>query len=187
MRPRLMILAALAACASAGAQSLYVEGADPYSAVRHFAVGDMIQVSIDENLTADRESQQAVNKQASLNAGITSQNGSGQTTQISLGQSGSGSGSTKKSDQFMGTITCRVDAIQADGTLALKGEQLVDLDGETQKLTLTGLLKPEDVALDRSADSQRLAQVEMHLTNKGIAARGGQLGWLNWILSWIGL
>jgi flagellar L-ring protein precursor FlgH len=176
-------------CGRPQAQSLYVAGADPYAARRRFEVGDLIQVSIDETISADRESQQAVSKQAAFNAGFNANaaSGPGVAMQASLGTSGSGSGSTKKSDQLTGTITVRVEAIQPDGTLSVKGEHVVDLDGEDQRLTLSGLLRPEDVGLDRTASSQRMAQAELHLVNKGTAARGGTLGWLHWLFSWMGL
>ena len=189
-RPALILLLLLAAWPHpAPAQSLYPQGADPYAARRRFEVGDLIQMSIDENLTADRESQMAVNKQAGFNAGFNANAnaGSGVAMQASLGTSGSGSGSTKKSDQLLATITVRVESINPDGTLEVKGEHLVDLDGEEQRLTLSGMLRPEDVGLDRTASSQRMANAELHLANKGTAARGGTLGWLHWLFSWIGL
>jgi len=175
--------------AAGSAQSLYVDGADPYAARRRFAVGDLIQMTIDDTMSADRESQMAVNKQTSLTAGFNanSNTGSGINAQASLGTSGTGSGSTKKSDQLSATLTVRIEAIRPDGALEVKGERLVDLDGEEQRLTLHGLLRPEDVALDRTASSQRLAQSELHLESKGTAARGGSLGWFHWLLSWIGI
>ncbi len=175
--------------AAAQAQSLYVDGADPYAASRHFRVGDLIEIRIDENLSADRNAQQNVSKSMSLNAGFSpNQNLSpGTLAQVSLGQSGSGAGSTVRSDQMVATITVMVTAIQPDGSLQVKGNQTVDLDGEVQKLTLSGLLQPEDVGLDRTADSQRLGDVQMTLSEKGTASRGGTLGWLQWLLSFIGL
>lgn len=174
---------------AAAAQTLYVEGADPYSARRRFAPGDLIQVSIDENLTADRESQMAVNKQASVSAGASGSilGASGLSAQGNLAQSGSGSGSTRKTDQLLATLTVRVEKVLDNGGLQVKGERLLDLDGEEQKLTLSGVLMPEDVTLDRTALSSRLANGDLHLSSKGTAARGGTLGWLHWLLSWVGL
>jgi flagellar L-ring protein precursor FlgH len=101
--------------------------------------------------------------------------------------SGRGSGSTRRDDRLAGVITARVQAIREDGGLELKGERAVDIDGELQRLTLKGVLRPEDVALDGSALSSRLAEAELKLNNSGSIARAGRLGWLQWILSWLGL
>lgn len=179
----------LLACGALGAQSLYVDGADPYAAKRRFLVGDLIQLSVDENMIADRQSNQAVTRQTGINGGVTGSiiSGSGMSANVSLGTSGNNTGSTHKSDQLSTVVTVRVEKIREDGALDVKGDRLVDLDGEEEHLTVVGVLRPEDVALDSSASSQRLYGEQLHLEAKGIAAKGGKLGWLHWMLGWAGL
>jgi flagellar L-ring protein precursor FlgH len=174
--------------ASLAAQSLYMDGADPYAAKRRFRPGDLIQLTIDEAMVADRQDNQAVSRQAGLNAALSmGSTSAGTNITGSLGTSGTNSGSTHKSNQFTTTVTVRVEKLREDGGLEVSGMRLVDLDGEEEKLSVSGVLRPEDVALDSSASSTRLANEEVHLEGKGTAARGGKLGWIHWLLSWVGL
>jgi flagellar L-ring protein precursor FlgH len=172
----------LAVSACAHPQSLYVDGADPYAAKRRFLVGDLIQVSIDETLNADRESQQAVNKHATLSTETEAKGGASVSGHANLTQDGGGAGSTRRSDQLQAVLTVRIDAIEPDGTLEVEGQRMVDLDGEAQRLTLSGLLRPEDVALDRTASSQRLAKADLRVESHG-TPRGSTKGWTRWLAS----
>jgi flagellar L-ring protein precursor FlgH len=181
-------MALLLISAPLAAQTLYVEGADPYAAKRRFRPGDLIMLSVDETMIADRQDNQAVTKQTGLNTAISMGDGTaGTNIQGSVGTSGQNAGSTHKSNQFATVVTVRVEKLRDDGGLEVRGERMVDLDGEEEKLTLSGVLRPEDVSLDNSASSLRLYGEQLHLEGKGTAARGGRLGWIHWLLSWVGL
>jgi flagellar L-ring protein precursor FlgH len=174
--------------AGLAAQSLYVDGADPYAAKRRFRPGDLIQLSVSESFTADRQSGQVVSRVSGLNAAVSTGSATGGIqASANVGTNGTNSGSTQESDQLITVVTVRVESLRDDGGLEVKGERLVDLGGEEEKLSLTGVLRPEDIGLDMTATSQRLYDEQLHLSGKGTAWKGGHLGWLHSLLAWVGL
>ena len=148
---------------------------------RDFRVGDVITVVVDEytlasagrdNVASDRR-----RRDASLNV---DQGGTTPGTAIGLSTRNDGE-STVRSDasrqnRFQGEVSVRVVSVDAaTGLLRVQGKKKVDVDRQTQDITLVGFARPEDVSPSNTIESFRLADAQLLYKAKGGGVKGGPL------------
>lgn len=146
-------------------------------------VGDLITVVVDEQ-TAARERVSTVasgdrDLQARMNAGLTDDD-------IRLGPQksfGSGMragsrdvGEAGRTGDLTAVLTARVVALESDGVFKIEGKKSVVVDGRTQDLSVTGLVRAEDVSAGRQVLSGRLADAVITYKGKKIGPRMGIAG-----------
>lgn len=146
-------------------------------------VGDLITVVVDEQTAAsERVSTVASGDrdlQARMNAGVTD-------TDVRLGpqksfgtgmRSGSRDvGEAGRTGDLTAVLTARVVALENDGVFKIEGKKSVIVDGRTQDLTVTGLVRAEDVSAGRQVLSGRLAEAVITYKGKKIGPRMGIAG-----------
>jgi flagellar L-ring protein precursor FlgH len=81
---------------------------------------------------------------------------------------GEGTGSTTRSGSLTTTLSVLVKEMLPNGTLKIEGSRIVGINRETQKVTFTGIVRPEDITSNNSISSNLIAAVEVHYDGKGI-------------------
>lgn len=179
----------------APAETLYREGADPFGAKRSFKVGDTLTVLVVENFSSQREAENSASKSSTLGGGA-SVAGSGSMSSMptfglngstNIGNSSKGQGLSRRSDQLNSTITVRVVKVLEGGVLQLSGSRSTQVDGETQALSLSGTVRPEDVSWDNTVSSLRLADAWVSYKAGGAAQEAAQEGWLSRVWGYLRL
>jgi flagellar L-ring protein precursor FlgH len=148
---------------------------------RDFRVGDVITVVIDEYTLASAGRDNVASDRRRRDARLDVDQG-GTTPGTSMGVSTRNDGeSTVRSDasrqnRFQGEVSVRVVSVDAaTGLLRVQGKKKVDVDKQTQDITLVGFARPEDVTASNTIESFRLADAQLLYKAKGGGVKGGPL------------
>jgi flagellar L-ring protein FlgH len=134
-------------------------------------VGDVLSVVIVESSSTKHEVQSGTSKKIVENAGggtgiLNTLNAFGITNE----RSSSGTGSSSQSTNLADRISVKVIEVLPNGLLRVRGERCVNLFPDKLTLTLTGLVRPNDISTENSITSTRVAELSIVSTGKGPAA-----------------
>lgn len=90
----------------------------------------------------------------------------------------SGSGDSKQNNSLSGTITVTVAHVYPNGNLFVKGEKWLNINQGDEFIRLSGILRPDDVQPDNTADSTRLADARISYSGRGQISESNSMGWL---------
>lgn len=96
-----------------------------------------------------------------------------------------GRGMTNRSGQLRGKLTARIVSIDANGNLVLEGQREVGINNERMVMTLTGAVRPEDIAFDNTVMSYQIADARITYRGKGHVYTSQKPGILTRILNWL--
>lgn len=138
-------------------------------------VNDLVTIVVNEQASAvsSGASQTARNSSASLTipqlAGIKSPTGAATNFLNMAGANAlQGTGTTSRQTTISTTVSARVTHVLPNGYLVLEGSKSVQINSESQVVTVRGVVRPADLAHDNSVSSDRLAQMEILLNGKGV-------------------
>ena len=100
-------------------------------------------------------------------------------------EANSGGGSTDTSSSFATTLSVRVVDVDANGLLHIEGHRFLRVNKELQKITLTGVVRPDDVLPDNTVASDRIADADLQADGKGAVAAKTRRSLLNKITDWL--
>lgn len=83
------------------------------------------------------------------------------------------------------TVSCTVTDVFTNGTIALQGSRTVAINREDSILTVSGIARARDVAVDNTIPSTKLANASIMLRGKGSLWNNQRRGWLTRALDWI--
>ncbi len=172
----------------ASAASLYKQ--DAYQALtsdtRSFRVGDALTVMIVENSSAQSEADSSTTRDTGLSGntnGILQQHSFGADAKHNF----AGKGATNRTGSLQAQISVRVQEVAANGDLAVYGTQKITVNGETQTISVAGVVRPIDVSADNIVLSTRLTNADITYTGRGFVDRSQDESWISRLLSWLGL
>ncbi len=153
-------------------------------------VGDLITVFIAENsstsLGADTRSERKSESSFGIDAGLGLDTSilnanPNMGSQIALGGSAEskhdGRAETSRQGSLLATITCQVQEVLPNGNLRIRGTKQVRVNRETQYLTLTGIVRPRDILLNNTVQSNLIAEARIEFTGAGVLADKQGPGW----------
>ena len=170
----LLTLAFVAAlCAPAAADTLY-QAAPPPAGPGHplrlgadhraQQVGDMLQVVFNFAVNTTSSAQTSVNNNYQL--GLGQGTGLANLPLLRLGASLNNQRQAQNArtqtgqNTFVSTMEATVTDVLPSGALRIGGDQLLSVNGQVQKLHITGLVRPEDIDNTDSVVSTRVADVQ---------------------------
>jgi len=77
------------------------------------------------------------------------------------------SGSTNRTDNLTASIGVTVTRVLPNGNLEVEGKRKVGMNAETQEITLTGVVRPQDVAFDNTIQSPLVADAQIKYGGRG--------------------
>jgi len=167
-----------------------------YSDHKAYKVGDIVTINVVESAQATQSSALTTQKQQSLGGGMGMSAWGGGTTNPfpnvpSWGMAGeetqNGQGTSSKSGTLMAKISAKVEKILSNGNLVIKGVKIVEVNEEKQNLTVTGTIRPEDIASDNTIDSTYVADANIQYEGKGPLSEKTSPGIITRILDWLGI
>ncbi len=149
---------------------------------RAHAVGDVLTITLVENLTTTK---QAIGK--------TQKSGSFSVTPPTAGpfvinpnalnaagaSAFNGQGDASQKSQLGGQITVTVAEVRRNGTLLVKGEKRLLLSQGEEWVQLSGIVRVADIDPDNSVQSGRIADARVVYTGNGSVGRASREGWLS--------
>jgi flagellar L-ring protein FlgH len=147
-------------------------------------VGDTLTVHIIEKVSATQKSTSTVDREGSLEAGITavpfaSANSFNRArAEATHNNTFSGKGTTENSNDFSGTITATVVRVLANGHLIVAGEKQIGVNANVDVLRFSGQVDPRAIAPGNTVPSTAIANVRIEQRGRGQQAEAQSMGWL---------
>lgn len=211
----LALLLELAAPAVAPGQSLYREGASLFADHRARAVGDIITILVVEKSSSSRSASTSTSKDTSRTAAVNQFPtafdpiakklvkpltspivGYAKPSEflqdslkmdLSAQASHQGSGTIDRTDRVEAQIAARVVKVLDSGNLLIEGRRAVLVNDETQVITISGIVRPQDVTASNTVLSSQIADAEVQMEGRGVLAEAQRPGILFRILDWLRL
>jgi flagellar L-ring protein FlgH len=165
--------------------SLFVDRGDFYADLRARQVGDIIVVEISENSKAKKKNDTKAERNSSLSAGVASFLGKVPTANpdgllsATFDNKHDAKAEMTKEDTMTSSIGCTVIEVGSTGNLVLRGSREIQVNGETQYITLQGTVRPNDVTSTNTVQSNQLADARIAYTGRGVLSDKQQPGWLS--------
>jgi flagellar L-ring protein FlgH len=166
--------------AAEGSVPFRVNAIDLVSDLKARAVGDVVTVNVIEAIDSESKAATTLSKTSSINAGMpnlfSGTEWLGQhypllNTNSLIGASAAsataGSGDMSAGDTFTATVSSIVVAVNPSGTLSIKGDRQVRVNGENDTIRLSGVVRPQDLDSNNMVSSALVADLEVSMTGKG--------------------
>jgi flagellar L-ring protein precursor FlgH len=96
-----------------------------------------------------------------------------------------GTGTSTNNQTFTAMIAVVVKDVTPQGNLLIEGTKWIQVNKEQQNLTLTGIVRADDVQADNTVLSQNVANAQIKCEGKGLVADRQRKGFLTQIMEWL--
>ncbi len=103
----------------------------------------------------------------------------------SQGDNFSSKGSINNTNKVTARITVKVIEVKPNGNLVISGTQNIKQNGESQTITLSGLVRPSDIQADNTVYSSSIADAKLNVAGNGPLASKQRQGILTQIWNWL--
>jgi flagellar L-ring protein precursor FlgH len=151
-------------------------------------VGDVLTVIVAESSAASSTASTQASKKddASVSAGV------GPILRALIPKLGSssdfksqGQGSTSRSGNLTARLTVIVKGTLPGGNLVIEGTRYVQVNKEFQKMTITGVVRPDDINFDNTILSEFIANADIRFDGKGTVGDRQRKGLISQLLDWL--
>ena len=149
-------------------------------------IGDILTIVLTENTKAKKQSSLDAAKDNSISVtaptlwGVASQALLGHDLETSMKSSHrfQGEGQAQQNNTLTGNISVTVVQVLPNGNLKIRGEKRVTLNDGNEYVRLSGIVRPEDIAVDNTIPSTQVADATIMYTGDGSVADSSKVGWL---------
>lgn len=137
-------------------------------------VGDLVTISIAQNLSSTTTGNVATSRNFSASSGITALPGKLKTAGIAnlfsptSAQALTGKGQATSTTALSTTLTGRVVALLPGGTLVIEAERQIMMDDQRETVILRGLVRPGDMDATNTVTSNSVGDLEVEVKGKGV-------------------
>lgn len=153
-------------------------------------VGDLVTVRISESPTGSLSAKTETSRDSSIEAGIPNllgimeRYGASHSVDIdnmfkaNFKPSFTGEGSNERNGSLDAYITARVVQVFPNRNLRILGRQEIKVNSETQYITVSGIVRPEDIDTNNEVQSCYIADARIDYSGRGVIADKQEPGWL---------
>lgn len=164
-----------------------------YGDHKAFRVGDVLTVSVSESAKASNTANTDLARNTSNKAQVSAlwglQDILSQTNltklDVTTDSSHKGAGATARTGQLTASLTAVVKDVLPNGNLVIQGTRSVLVNHEEQYMTLTGVVRPEDIGRDNMVFSTQIADARISFGGIGVVADKQRSGWATWAFDWL--
>lgn len=161
-----------------------------FSDMRAMQIGDLVTIRISEKPKGELSAKTQTTRDSSIDAGIPNFLGIMETYgknhsldpdhmfKANIGNSFKGDGSNSRDGELDAYITARVIQVLSNGNLRILGRQEIRVNTETQHITVSGIIRPEDINTNNEVQSTYIADARIEYGGQGSIADKQQPGWL---------
>jgi flagellar L-ring protein precursor FlgH len=169
-----------------GAASLWSDGGSLFTDRKAHAVGDTITIIISEVSTAKRAGDTSNGKSSNVNlAGGTGKLDFIPALGANYGDQFKASGSISNTNIVTGRITVQVTEVKPNGYLVVSGKQSIKQGSDEQRITISGIVRPDDVTSENTVLSTFVSNAEIKIDGKGPLAGKQRQGILSSIFNFL--
>jgi len=159
--------------------------------MRASQIGDLVTVRISEKPRGKLSAKTETSRDSGIEAGIDDLLGymkalEGKNSRLdrksmfkaNLKSDFVGEGKNNRDGELEAYVTARVVQVLPNGNLRIFGKQEIRVNNETQYITLSGIIRPEDVDTNNEIQSAYVADARIAYSGKGVIADKQRPGWL---------
>ncbi|MFI4918177.1 MAG: flagellar basal body L-ring protein FlgH [Legionellales bacterium] len=148
--------------------------------------GDILTVIVLETSNAQTSTDLSSSKdiKTALEAGYNKDN---HEVQFGLKGKGRSAAKTGRNGKIKAALTVRVKDLLPNKSYFVEGIQMITINGEQQKMVLSGIVRPEDISPQNTVLSTRLAEARITYTGQGSVSNSQDRNYIYKILSFVGL
>lgn len=151
--------------------------ADAVRDLRAGRVDDIVTILVSDRASAAAKGTTNTARKSSANAGISALGGALSATgrwpklaNMSGEHQLQGQGTTTRESTFSTTLSARVTHVLPNGNLVVQGEKQIWVNSERQAVIVRGIVRPADLTSGNLIQSDRLADLEVRISGKGVVA-----------------
>lgn len=162
-------------------------------------VGDVITVSITESAKASEIANTQTSKTAGVKSSVasllglsfpmkafTSREVNAETAvEGAVGNTSKGEGKTERQSAFTTYLSTRVIQVLPNNNLVIQGQRRLRVNNETEVVTLTGIVRPQDIDRNNTVPSTKVAEARVEIAGVGVVSDKQRQGWFTRILDHI--
>ncbi len=166
---------------------------------RAHQVGDIVTVSITESAKASEIANTETSKTSGVKAGIASLFGlsfpmkaftnkevnAETAVEGTVGNTSKGEGKTERQSTFTTYLSARVIQVLPNDNLMIQGQRHLRVNNETEVVTLTGIVRPQDIDRNNVVPSTKVAEARLEISGVGVVSDKQRQGWLTRIFDHI--
>jgi flagellar L-ring protein precursor FlgH len=147
-------------------------------------VGDIINITISEAISAKQETTSSLSKAGTVSSGITAVPLVNVAQVAKLSASGNssntfdGKGATASTNTFTGTITTTVIEVLPNGHLIVSGKKEIGVAKNVDVLRFSGQIDPATIQPGNTVASTQVANVRIEQMGRGAQQEAQGIGWL---------
>jgi flagellar L-ring protein precursor FlgH len=166
--------------AAQGSIAVRVAAIDLVSDVKARTVGDIVTVNVLETINTETKAGTTLSNKRSINAGMPNLLSAAETLAknnpllnlVSLingtsENSSDGHGDMTANDAFSAIVSTVVTAVNPNGTLTIRGDRRVRVNGENDAIHLSGVVRPQDIDSNNTVSSAQVADLEVGISGEG--------------------
>jgi len=152
-------------------------------------VGDLVTISVAQNLSASSTGNVSSNRSFSASSGITALPGQLKTTGVAnlfspnSTQALTGKAQATSQTSLSTILTGRVAAVLSSGTLVVEAEREITMNNQHETVILRGLVRPGDLDASNTVASNFVGDLEIEVKGKGVVSEGTRPP--NPVMKWI--
>jgi flagellar L-ring protein precursor FlgH len=150
-------------------------------------VGDALTVIVYENASAINTANNGSSRSAALGGRLNAGDNFNESAALDLNGSSDDTASTGRSGGMVAQLSVVVDQILPNGDLHVSGSQLLNINGETTQIKVSGRVRPSDISSGNIVLSSRLADAAIDYDGQGFVSRSAAPGLITRIFNWLGL
>lgn len=154
----------------ASAQFIQNNSRSLFSDVKAFKVDDAVMIYILEDTQADNSAGTQADRNSDIGAGFGFNAGtSGTAVDGGIGTSNDfqGRGETSRQERIRSKVSARVVEVEPNGNLKIEGTRTTKINGETQTITINGVVRPVDIRPDNSVLSYHVLDLSLTIDGDG--------------------
>lgn len=170
------------------AGSLYAgNGVNLFRDRRAGRIGDIVTIRLEEQTRSSKSAETSLSKgteyqmpEPTLFGRVLkgTSDALGLTNSIESSTDFSGTAGSDQSNSLSGTISVMIVAQHSNGLLEVRGEKWLGLNQGEEFVRIGGFVRPEDIELDNSISSVKIANARIAYGGTGALAETNQIGWL---------
>ncbi len=179
--------------------SLWIDnGTRLFTDMRARHVGDVVTVRIAESPSGKLNATTNTSRNSSIEAGITdflgymksldAKNSNFDRTSMfkaNINPQFDGQGKITRDGEVTAYVAARVIKVSPNGNLYIKGKREIRVNNETQYITISGIIRPDDISQDNEISSTYIADARIEYSGTGVIAAKQRPGWLAQIIDYV--
>lgn len=159
---------------------------------RPASVGDLVTISITETAKASEIANTNTSKNSGVTVGINSLFGLSfpmkaftnkdvnvdTAVDATVGNVSKGEGKTERQSSFTSYLTARVIQVLPNQNLVIQGRRHLRINNETEVVTLTGIVRPQDIDRNNIVPSTKVAEARVMISGVGVVSDKQKVGWM---------